>query len=142
MPPAEPLLLDTEPDEICTPPDAAPSALATRTSPLLLKPFPLRNATDAPMPDALAPPDTFTSPPVTPAPPAKVNEPPKSPELLPPDTLIEPPTPAASPPDMLTDPLDCASDAPEPIEMAPDEPISTEPLDSATAPLFTELTPP
>ncbi|KAE8951326.1 hypothetical protein PR001_g33774, partial [Phytophthora rubi] len=144
MLPAEAALPDTddEPDEIHTPPDTAPDALARRTSPLLLGPSPLRNASDAPLPDVLAPPDTVTSPPIAPAPPAKTNEPPTSSELLPPDTLTDPPARADSPPNTLTDPLVCVDDAPDPIDTAPDEPVSTDPLVNDTAPLLTELAPP
>ncbi|EGZ16855.1 hypothetical protein PHYSODRAFT_500510 [Phytophthora sojae] len=143
MLPAEPALPDpdAEPDEIHTPPDAEPDALARRTSPLLLGPSPLSNASDAPLPNVLTPPDTVTSPPVAPAPPAKANEPPTSSELRPPDTRTDPLAPAASPPDTLTDPLDCVDDAPDPIDTAPDEPVSTDPLVNDTAPLLTEAAP-
>ncbi|KAI9979405.1 hypothetical protein PInf_030281 [Phytophthora infestans] len=72
MLPAESVLSEpvAAPDEIQTPPDPTPAGLDTRTTPLLLEPSPLPNASDAPLPDALAPPDIVSSPPVAPAPPA------------------------------------------------------------------------
>ncbi|EEY60330.1 uncharacterized protein PITG_12729 [Phytophthora infestans T30-4] len=144
MLPAESVLSEpvAAPDEIQTPPDPTPAGLDTRTTPLLLEPSPLPNASDAPLPDALAPPDIVSSPPVAPAPPATASEPPTSSELPPPNTRTDPPAPAASPLDTITDPLNCASNAPEPIATEPDEPASTDSLVNDTAPLLAEVAPP